>query len=178
MNRNADSRERKDWKWFSDRRDGSRWTISTIENAMSPPMKPRKMYAILRFSAKVCTESMSPERVRKVAKIVRRKVTTTRHMFHTFNMPRVSWICIECRKAVAVSQGSSDAFSTGSQNQYPPHPSSTYAHLIPKMIPLVRKNQLSRIQRRVTAIQRESSRLVRRAETAKAKGMAKAVKPR
>ena len=49
--------------------------------------------------------------------MVSRNVSTTRDMFQTFNMPRFSWIMIECRNAVAVSQGSNDAFSTGSQNQ-------------------------------------------------------------
>ena len=110
--------------------------------------------------------------------MVIRKVRITRDMFHTFSMPRFSWIITECRNAVAVSHGSSDAFSTGSQNQYPPHPSSSYAHRIPKTIPFARKNQLRRVQRRVTTIQRVSRRPFRRAAMAKAKGMEKAVKPR
>ena len=37
--------------------------------------------------------------------------------FHFFSMPRFSWIITECRNAVIVSQGSSDAFSTGSHAQ-------------------------------------------------------------
>ena len=37
--------------------------------------------------------------------------------FHTFSIPRFSWIITECRKAVPVSHGSSEAFSTGSQAQ-------------------------------------------------------------
>ena len=41
---------------------------------------------------------------------------------------------------MAVSNGSSDAFSTGSQNQNPPHPSSSYAQRMPKMTPFARKN--------------------------------------
>ena len=38
-------------------------------------------------------------------------------MFQTFNIPFFSWIMTECRKAVPVSHGISDAFSTGSQAQ-------------------------------------------------------------
>ena len=68
---------------------------------------------------------MSPERVRKVAKMVSRKVSDTSDRFHIFSIPRCSWIITEWRNAVAVSQGSRDAFSTGSQNQYPPQPSSS-----------------------------------------------------
>ena len=37
--------------------------------------------------------------------------------FQTRNMPRRSWTITECRKAVAVNQGSKPAFSTGSQPQ-------------------------------------------------------------
>ncbi len=37
--------------------------------------------------------------------------------FHFFNMPRFSCTITEWRNAVMVSQGSSDAFSTGSQDQ-------------------------------------------------------------
>jgi len=44
-------------------------------------------------------------------------VAKTSHIFHIFNIPRFSCIITECRKAVPVSQGMSDAFSTGSQPQ-------------------------------------------------------------
>src|SRR5690606_30528605 len=101
-----------------------------------------------------------------------------RLMFHTLSIPRFSWIWIECRKAVADSQGSSDAFSTGSQNHHPPQPSSSYAQRIPNTIPFERKNQESRIHRRVRAIQRESSRPESSAAIANANGIVNAVKPR
>ena len=45
------------------------------------------------------------------------KVMKTSQTFHTFIMPRFSCIITECRKAVPVIHGSSDAFSTGSQAQ-------------------------------------------------------------
>src|ERR1700741_4630910 len=130
------------------------------------------------FSANEWTLSISPLRVRKVAKMERRKVPITRSTFHIFSIPRFSWIITECRNAVPVSQGRSDAFSTGSQNQYPPHPSPTYPHIIPKMMPQVRKNHASSAHRRVVVIQRVSSRPERSAATQKAKGTVKAVKPR
>ena len=41
----------------------------------------------------------------------------TSHTFHTRIMPRFSCIITECRNAVPVSQGISEAFSTGSQPQ-------------------------------------------------------------
>ena len=107
-----------------------------------------------------------------------RKVLRISSTFHILSMPRFSWIITECRNAVPVSQGSSDAFSTGSQNQYPPHPSSTYAHIIPKMMPFVRKNHASSVHRRVVVIHRVSSRPLSSADTAKANGMVNAVKPR
>jgi len=47
----------------------------------------------------------------------RKKVAEIRTMFHTFIMPFFSCIITECRNAVAVSHGNSDAFSTGSQPQ-------------------------------------------------------------
>ena len=51
-------------------------------------------------------------------------VASTSDAFHTFSIPRFSWIMSEWMNAVPVSQGSSEAFSTGSQAQYPPQPSS------------------------------------------------------
>ena len=47
----------------------------------------------------------------------RKKVVETSTMFHTFIMPFFSCIMTECKNAVPLSQGSSEAFSTGSQNQ-------------------------------------------------------------
>ena len=57
------------------------------------------------------------ERVRNVPKIASMKVEKMSHTFQTFIMPRFSCIITECRKAVPVSQGISEAFSTGSHPQ-------------------------------------------------------------
>ena len=63
------------------------------------------------------TLSMMPLRVMKVPKMASRKVVTTSTTFHFRSIPRFSWIMMECRNAVPVSHGSSDAFSTGSHAQ-------------------------------------------------------------
>ena len=68
-------------------------------------------------SPKAWTEAMIPERVRKVPNRHRLKVRMTSTMFQTFSIPRRSCTMIECRKAVATSQGMKAAFSTGSQAQ-------------------------------------------------------------
>ena len=67
--------------------------------------------------AKACTELIIPLRVRKVPRIASQNVAKTSHMFHIFSIPRFSCIITECRKAVPVSHGISEAFSTGSQPQ-------------------------------------------------------------
>ena len=64
-----------------------------------------------------------PERFRKVPSTVDAYASTISHTFHERISPRRSCIWTECRKAVASSQGISEAFSTGSHAQYPPHPS-------------------------------------------------------
>ena len=46
------------------------------------------------------TDSSTPERVRKVARMVRLKVAMTSERFQTRSMPRRSWTITECRKAV------------------------------------------------------------------------------
>ena len=58
-----------------------------------------------------------PERTRNVPRIASTPVASTSETFQIFSMPRFSWIITECRKAVPVSHGISDAFSTGSQAQ-------------------------------------------------------------
>ena len=74
--------------------------------------------------AKAWTELIMPDRVSSVPRIVSMKVEKMSHTFQDFIMPRFSCIITECRKAVPVSQGISEAFSTGSQPQYPPQPST------------------------------------------------------
>src|SRR5215472_8338274 len=99
--------------------------------------------------ANACTELTSPPRVSVVPKIESRNVAKISQTFQTFSMPRFSCIITECRKAVPVSHGMTDAFSTGSQPQYPPHPSTAYAQCIPRKIPQVRNSHVTIVQRRV-----------------------------
>src|SRR5215210_46897 len=121
---------------------------------------------------------MIPLRVMNVPRIDRRNVITTSVTFHLRNMPRFSCTMIECRYAVPVSHGRNDEFSTGSHAQYPPHPSSTYAHHLPSTMPTVRKNHDSSAHRR-TAPSHAASRLrVTSAPTANANGTVVATRPR
>src|SRR5271154_1112697 len=78
--------------------------------------KPTNQWPILDC-ANACTELTTPLRVRNVPVMHSRNVENTSHTFHTFIMPRFSCIITECKNAVPVSQGSSEAFSTGSQPQ-------------------------------------------------------------
>src|SRR5690349_4295343 len=114
---------------------------------------------------------MIPLRVMKVPNIERRNVDTTRVTFHLRNIPRFSCTMIECRKAVFTSHGSSDAFSTGSHAQYPPHPSSTYAHHMPRTIPVVLKNHEMRVHLRIALSHSASRRRVMSAAIANANGI-------
>src|SRR4249920_3122320 len=65
--------------------------------------------------AKEWTEVRTPERTRNVPKRLKLKVRIARRMVHAFRLSRFSITMAEWRSAVPVSQGISDAFSTGSQ---------------------------------------------------------------
>src|SRR6266571_2030770 len=117
-----------------------------------------------------CTDEMTPLRVMKVPRMAKRKLMMTRDRFHTRSIFLRSSIMTECRNAVQVSHGMSEAFSTGSQAQYPPQPSSTYAHQPPRRIPVPRKNQEGMFRRRVVRNHVSSRRPVARAAMAKADG--------
>src|SRR5690242_17110381 len=99
--------------------------------------------------AKACTELTTPLRVSNVPKIHKKNVVNTSQTFHTFIMPRFSCIITECRNAVPLSHGSREAFSTGSQPQYPPQPSTAYAQCAPREMPQVKKSHVTMVQRRV-----------------------------
>ena len=48
-------------------------------------------------SEKACTDSITPDRVRNVPRIVRLKVAITSDRFHTRSRPRRSWTSTEWR---------------------------------------------------------------------------------
>ncbi len=58
-----------------------------------------------------------PERTRKVPDRLSEKVPIASSTVQVFSASRFSTTMAECSRAVPVSQGSSEAFSTGSQNQ-------------------------------------------------------------
>ena len=74
--------------------------------------------------AKACTEVSTPERTRNVPSRLRLNAQMARSTVQLRNPPRFSVTASECSRAVPTSQGMKEAFSTGSQNHQPPHPSS------------------------------------------------------
>ena len=78
----------------------------------------------LGSTANACTEVSTPERTRKVPISDSEKARIASRMVQTLSAPRFSITTAECSNAVPASQGISEAFSTGSQNQKPPQPSS------------------------------------------------------
>ena len=74
--------------------------------------------------AKAWTEVSTPERTRNVPRSESENVRIARSSVQIFRADRFSMTMAECRSAVPTSHGMNDAFSTGSQNQNPPQPSS------------------------------------------------------
>ncbi len=66
---------------------------------------------------KAWIELSTPLRTRNVPMIASVPVARASETFQTFSIPRRSWIISECRNAVPVSHGISEAFSTASQPQ-------------------------------------------------------------
>ena len=75
-------------------------------------------------AAKECTETNTPDRTRKVPSNDNENPSIASNNVQLLKSPRFSVTASEWISAVATSHGMNDAFSTGSQNQYPPHPSS------------------------------------------------------
>ena len=74
--------------------------------------------------AKVWTEFKIPDLTKKVPVILKVNVEIDNINVHNFNICLFSKTIIVCKSAVKQSHGISDTFSTGSQNQNPPQPSS------------------------------------------------------
>ena len=74
--------------------------------------------------AKVWTEFKIPDLTKNVPTKLNEKVKIESNIVHDWRVSFFSNTIIQCNRAVAESHGINDAFSTGSQNQKPPHPNS------------------------------------------------------
>ena len=117
LSRNANSRDMNDSKLAAERRRGSRTRRSPSEPTRMTHMNRTKSSASALSSPNACTDCTAPVRVSPVPTMVRKKVMMTSTRFHTFIIPRCSWMMTACRKAVIVNQGRKPAFSTGSHAQ-------------------------------------------------------------
>ena len=73
--------------------------------------------------ANACTDVTTPERTRKVPSSDSENATIASNTVQLLNAPRFSVTASEWMRAVPMSQGMNDAFSTASQNHQPPQPS-------------------------------------------------------
>src|ERR1700728_522981 len=75
-------------------------------------------------AANECTDTSTPERTRKVPSMLSEHARIASSSVQLLKSPRLSVTASECTRAVPTSHGMKEAFSTGSQNQKPPQPSS------------------------------------------------------
>ena len=79
---------------------------------------------LLGSFAKVCTEFKIPDLTKKVPHILNVKVAIDNIIAQDVNIDLFSNAKIQCKRVVSANHGISETFSTGSQNQKPPHPNS------------------------------------------------------
>jgi hypothetical protein len=94
--RNAPSRDIGESMAPGARSRSPRHPISPTPAATTTAKKPRTA-GPMGDSVKEWTESRIPERVRKVPRMVRLKVATSKERFQTRSIPRRSWTVTECR---------------------------------------------------------------------------------
>src|SRR5580658_4380758 len=111
LNRKLDSREMTLSSFTSLFKYGKRQTMARAVRAIALIRNVVK-YGLTGDWAKAWTDETNPVRVSVVPKMLSRNVAETSTIFHTFIMPFFSCIMTECKKAVAVIQGISEAFST------------------------------------------------------------------
>ena len=106
----------------------SNWPARAANRVSAPPTNTARMASTnmprVGSDAKAWTEVITPERTIKVPTSEKPKAKIASRMVQAFSDSRFSTTMAECSRAVAISQGMKLAFSTGSQNQNPPHPSS------------------------------------------------------
>ncbi len=88
-------------------------------------------------NAKLCTETNTPERTKTIPKKDKINVDTLDIKKCLHEIPLLLTNFSICKEIVDAIHTIKDTFSTGSQNQNPPHPSSRYAHQLPNDIPTV-----------------------------------------
>ena len=79
-----------------ERRRSPRQAIRAIPTDTTRPKKPTMMGPRVDCENE-CTDSSTPERVRKVPRMVRLNVATSSERFHTLSRPRRSWVMTEWR---------------------------------------------------------------------------------
>jgi len=99
-----------------------------------------------------------------------------RNMFVRRHVPLDFSTTMPCTKATDTIQGINEEFSTGSQAQYPPHPSVSYAQYPPRKIPKPRVTTVKTVQG-IVCLTQSLYLLVARAAMAKANGMQAAAYP-
>ena len=90
---------------------------SSNDPPMTSTSSPRMNTPRAGSLAKECTEFRMPDRTRNVPDNDSANAPIASSTVHAFRLSRFSTTNAECSSAVPVSQGSSEAFSTGSQNQ-------------------------------------------------------------
>ena len=109
---------------FEEFKAGSRY--AKIDNAINV-IKPEKLkrYNPLSGSfANECTLSIMPDLTINAPKRLSAKIKIPRNIVQVLRIFDLEDANNECINAVAASHGIRATFSTGSQNQYPPQPSS------------------------------------------------------
>ena len=74
--------------------------------------------------ANVCIEFKIPDLTRNVPLILNVKVHIASIIVHDCSFDLLSKTEVQCNNAVKQNHGIKETFSTGSQNQNPPHPNS------------------------------------------------------
>ena len=103
---------------------GARQAKSRNESPITMMRKARMKRPRSGSVAKACTEVRTPERTRKVPRSESENVRIARSTVQMRKHPRFSVTASEWMRAVPVSHGMKEEFSTGSQNHQPPQPSS------------------------------------------------------
>ena len=96
---------------------GARNANSSSEPPITSASSARMNTPRVGSLAKLCTELRMPERTRNVPHSDSENVPMASRMVQIFSASRFSTTMAECSSAVPDSHGSSEAFSTGSQNQ-------------------------------------------------------------